>query len=279
MQKSPRLNRISQERIAMSIWLKVARFCCKRLRSLEPNKRFLTLKSLASILVPEYRFKHPQMQWWTDPAFNDYLHKFGESDGMNSDRRWMLSQLLRLVADVPGDTAECGVFSGSSSHVICSANQTATQPRKHHMFDSFEGLSTPDEVDGSHWTKGDLAYGVERVKENLHEFDATAYYPGWIPDRFEDVADLQFAFVHIDVDLHQPTRDSIAFFYPRMSEGGVIVVDDYGFTSCPGATTAVDEFLADKPEKMLSLSAGGGFLIRGVHTAKKDQESVKRKAA
>ena len=198
---------------------------------------------------------------------------------MNTDRRWMLSQLLRLIANVPGDTAECGVFSGSSSHVICGANKASEQTRKHHMFDSFEGLSAPEEVDGSHWTKGDLAYGVERVQENLRAFDETAYYPGWIPDRFSDVADLRFAFVHIDVDLFQPTRDSIEFFYPRMSEGGVIVVDDYGFTSCPGATQAVDEFLADKPEQMLSLSAGGGFLIRGIRTAESEQSSTERQAA
>jgi hypothetical protein len=49
--------------------------------------------------------------------------------------------------------------------------------------------------------------------------------------------------------------------------GGIIVCDDYWFTTCPGATKAVDEFLADKPEKMLPLAQGGGFLIKGQATA------------
>ena len=48
--------------------------------------------------------------------------------------------------------------------------------------------------------------------------------------------------------------------------GGLILCDDYGFTSCPGATKAINEFLQDKEEKMISLSGGGGFLIKGTET-------------
>ena len=87
------------------------------------------------------------------------------------------------------------------------------------------------------------------------------------PDRFNEVADRRFSFLHIDVDLYEPTRDSIAFFYPRMNVGGVIICDDYGFATCPGATKAIDEYLRDKPEKMMTLSDGGGFLIKGIPTS------------
>lgn len=248
-------------------WLKVARFCCRQLTKRDSSSRFYALRDLGAILTPNYRFKWPQMDWWSDAQFNGYLERFGESDGMNCDRRWMLSQLLKLVDSVPGDTAECGVFAGASSYLICDANSRATLGEKrHHMFDSFEGLSQPDAVDGAHWSKGDLAYGVDLVRDNLEEFDNTVYYPGWIPERFADVDGVQFSFVHVDVDLHQPTADSIAFFYPRMSEGGVLLVDDYGFTSCPGATKAADDFLADKPEKMLRLSGGAGFIVKGIRT-------------
>jgi len=47
----------------------------------------------------------------------------------------------------------------------------------------------------------------------------------------------------------------------------VIICDDYGFTSCPGATKAIDQFLKNKKEKMISLSGGGGFLIKGTETS------------
>ena len=78
------------------------------------------------------------------------------------------------------------------------------------------------------------------------------------------MADRAFSFVHVDVDLYEPTRDSFAFFYERLSPGGILLCDDYGCTTCPGATKAADEFLADRPEKMISLDSGGGFFIRGL---------------
>ena len=109
---------------------------------------------------------------------------------------------------------------------------------------------------------------MEATRANLAEFgDAVKFYPGWIPERFHDVAECRFRFVHIDVDLYEPTRDSLAFFYPRVEDCGIIVCDDYWFTTCPGATRAVDEFLANKPEKMLPLAQGGGFLVKGQATA------------
>lgn len=231
------------------------------------DRRFHALRRIAQILVPEYRFKWPQVDWWRDEKFTEYLGRFGEANGMNSDRRWMIQELMLLATNVPGDTAECGVFAGSSSYVICKANQVASQQgKRHHMFDSFEGLSPPTEHDGTHWTKGDLSYGLAKVKDNLKEFELTSYYPGWIPERFQDVADLKFSFVHIDVDLFEPTRDSFEFFYSRLSPGGVMVVDDYAFSTCPGATKAVDELLVGQPERMVRLSGGGGFIVKGIQT-------------
>jgi hypothetical protein len=230
-------------------------------------ERFELLREAGRRLVPEYRFKWPQMAWWRDPDFNAYLDRFGERGRLNDDRRWMLGQLLRLVADVPGDTAECGVYRGAGSYLICRIAAQSGAGRRHFVFDSFEGLSTPSALDGSHWSSGDLACAAEDVRRALAEFPGVSLHPGWIPARFPDAAERRFAFVHIDVDLHDPTRDSLAFFYPRMSEGGIILCDDYGFTSCPGATRAVDEFLADRPEKMLALSCGGGFLIKGRRTS------------
>jgi O-methyltransferase len=231
--------------------------------------RFEALRSVGRIVLPEYRFRWPQIAWWHNADFNAYLQRFKEIDGMNTDHRWMLGQLMRLTEDVPGDTAECGVFEGAGSYLICTLNRMVSQQHRiHHVFDSFEGLSSPEPVDGSHWTKGDLACGEEVVSENLREFaGAVVLHKGWIPERFPDIQERRFSFVHIDVDLYQPTLDSVRFFYPRMNAGGVIVCDDYGFTSCPGATQAIDAYLADKPEKMLSLSCGAGFLIKGCPTA------------
>ncbi len=242
--------------------------CHVEAKPLSPEQRFQLLTEVGRALMPSYRFEWPQLQWWDDPAFNDFLARFGELNGLNTGRRWTLHQLLRLVEAVPGDTAECGVYIGTSSYLICQANRrSAVHRRWHYLFDSFEGLSQPGEFDGDYWARGNLACREETARENLADFTNLSFHRGWIPERFPEIESRRFAFVHIDVDLYEPTRDSLAFFYPRLNPGGIILCDDYGFTTCPGATQACEEYLRDKPEKMIALAGGGGFLIKQCLTA------------
>lgn len=212
--------------------------------------------------MPTYRFHWPQLYWWKDQEFTDFLARFDELHANNSDRRWMLYQLALMTENVPGDTAECGAFQGAGSYLICKATQSNGRVRTHHIFDSFEGVSSPLHVDGSYFRKGDLCCSLadfQRPDGNV------SIYQGWIPERFAEVSGLLFSFVHIDVDLHQPTADSIAFFYPRMQAGGIMVFDDYGFTSCPGARKAVDDFMEDKPERITELSCGSAFITKAAY--------------
>jgi O-methyltransferase len=229
--------------------------------------RFCFLVSIAKIVLPEYKFKWPQLDWWDNEKFNLYLTKFGEDKNYNSDRRWMVYQLLRLVEGIEGDTAECGIYKGTTSWLICNSNKSSRITRHHFAFDSFCGLSEPRKEDGNHWKKGDLSCPLENAKINLSEFENVHFMQGWIPERFAEVAHRKFAFVHIDVDLYEPTLNSIEFFYPRISPGGIILCDDYGFNSCPGASKAADEFFLNKNEKMIALSGGGGFIIKDVLTS------------
>lgn len=225
--------------------------------------RFYALWKIGRWLLPNYQFRFLQLDWQAEEDFKAYLAKFGQVGNLDGGRRWTLHQLARLASSVPGDTAECGVLTGAMSYLICKANEVSQHRRTHYLFDSFEGLSRPGKQDGGYWQAGDLNVHESVVAANLSDCSNFAMMKGWIPSRFAEVADRKFALVHIDVDLHAPTRDSLEFFYPRMSEGGVIIVDDYGSSLCPGATLAVDTLLADKPEKMISLVDGGGFLVKG----------------
>jgi O-methyltransferase len=232
--------------------------------------RFVLLRLIASILCPSYRMRYNVLDWMCDEEFNHYLGLFGEAKSLkaiNAGRRWMIFQLVRLTDSVPGDTAECGVYHGAASYLIAAFNARSTIEQSHHVFDSFDGLSATVAEDGMHWRQHDLTADMSIAEKVLSRFNKVHFHKGWIPKRFVDVADQRFSFVHIDVDLYEPTRDSLNFFYPRLNEGGVIVCDDYGSSVCPGATRAVDEFLRDKPEKVVALSDGGGFLIKSVPTA------------
>jgi len=236
----------------------------------DPNsmgKRLEALQRIGHLLIPDYRFTFPDVDWWRNESFNEYLATTGEANGFNTLNRMMLAELLRLVHAIPGDTAECGVFRGSTSMLILQANEASQLKKHHHMFDSFEGLSEPGNEDGAHWSKGNLSCAMDEVKSRLKRFDDKTLYPGWIPCRFGEVQQHRFSFVHLDVDLYEPTRESIEFFYPRLQLGGILLCDDYGSGVCPGATKACDEYLAARDEAMISLPAAGGFLIKGNQTA------------
>jgi len=85
---------------------------------------------------------------------------------------------------------------------------------------------------------------------------------GWLPETLAGVSGRQFRLVHIDVDIEQTTWDCLEFFYPRAVPGALLLFDDYGFHSCPGARKAVDAFLQGKPETLIELTTGQAVLAK-----------------
>lgn len=203
--------------------------------------------------------------WFDDDGFlATYDHLVGPGNRRSADRKYLLRSILQLVDGLSGDTAECGVWTGASSWFICE--QFAKSGRTHHCFDSFEGLSAPSTSrDGTYWQAGDLATSEKSARTTLAGYNVN-FYRGWIPEHFAEIADRHFAFVHIDVDLYQPTSDSIRFFYPRTVPGGILLLDDYGFTTCPGARQAIDDFMAVQPEPVVHLPTGQGLIIKSTPT-------------
>lgn len=175
------------------------------------------------------------------------------------NRFFTLAQMVARVLDghIDGDVVECGCFRGHSTYLVAERLHAARWGRTFFVFDSFEGglsdrvgqdrIGLPEEVSSQ-----TFASSFVDVRRLLEPFPFVSLQKGWIPDVFRTVPDLvdrRFALVHLDVDLYEPTRYSLACFGPRMSEGGVIVVDDYGSASFPGCRTAVDEFCAATPPR------------------------------
>lgn len=222
--------------------------------------RYRLAERLAAWIHPQAVLSGRDRIWMRDSEVLAIYDQFKPAHARREwDRMYLLDQLATLIEGVDGDTVECGSYQGMSSYVICHRTQPG---RRHHVFDSFEGLSAPGVADGPHWAPGDLSAQEQVVIDNLSGFDVVTY-KGWIPSRFAEVSERKFALAHIDVDLYEPTRDALEFLYPRVSPGGVIVCDDYGFGTCPGAKRAFDEYMSDKPERVLSIPTGQGLILRG----------------
>lgn len=226
------------------------------------DMRYYAMERLANIFDPRFRFTEFGQVWREDKKFEEYYANFEGENYHSLDRKYTVNQFLPLIKNVAGDTVECGAYKGATSFLICAFIQQQGQSKKHHIFDSFEGISKPQKEDGAYWKEGDLATSEEICRNNLAAFDFVKYHKGWIPDKFPEVKDLRFSFVHIDVDLYQPTLDSVIFFYERLSKGGIIICDDHGFSTCPGAKKAMDDFFTAKPEKPVMLTTGQSVVIK-----------------
>ncbi|HET7672192.1 MAG TPA: TylF/MycF/NovP-related O-methyltransferase [Burkholderiales bacterium] len=162
-----------------------------------------------------------------------------------------LMRRFEQTLGLEGLVVECGCFRGLSSHLMCSrlkGNHPAFDGGGYQIFDSFQGLSPPRPEDapggagGPHALDvqpGRFAARLEDVKRALAAFPGIEYFPGWIPDAFPKEGGGPCRFVHVDVDLYQPTKDALEHFWPRLVPGALMVCDDYNW---PGGKRAVDEF-------------------------------------
>lgn len=223
--------------------------------------RYVIAEKLAALVYPKYKFSEFGRTFLDESEFLSFYERFCGTQNYHSlDRKYALDQMMKVVKTVDGDTAECGAYEGASSFLIC--RHTQGSGKNHHVFDSFEGLSTPGKEDGNYWRRGDLVAPESKIRSNLREFDFVRYHKGWIPVSFNGVGDRRFCFVHVDVDLYQPTWDSLCFFYERLSSGAVLLCDDYGFETCPGARQAIDSFFQDKAEEVVALPTGQAFVMK-----------------
>jgi O-methyltransferase len=172
------------------------------------------------------------------------------------DRFLSLLRKFDETSTLEGRVAECGCFQGLSSFLLCSRarrNDPAFNGTGYEIYDSFQGLSEPLPQDmeaaesesapaRSNIAKGKYAATLNQVRTALAPFPGIAYFPGWIPDAFRADNPGGYRFVHVDVDLYQPTLDSFRYFWPRLVPGAVVVCDDYNW---PGGKRAVHEFCAE----------------------------------
>lgn len=195
--------------------------------------------------------------WWSFPQLRANLHTvidLGLETLLDYQRLSMLLAALEETNAFDGDVIEFGTFRGGSAGVVLlnlGNGQTL------HVCDSFEGM--PETVaednfhkkgDFSHTGAGRVAYGLGKISGNfkMHK----GFFRDTIPELVKE--NLTFSVAHIDADLYESVRESLEYCYPRMTTGGIVIFDDYGAPTCLGARKAIDEFFADKVEKIERLS-------------------------
>jgi hypothetical protein len=142
------------------------------------------------------------------------------------------------------------------------------------LFDTFEGMTRPTEVDTSPVDRTAMewwndvegtehrafpyffdkdVFNEEIVRRNVmgtgYPAERLHFVRGRVEDTLPDLAPDRIAFLRLDTDWYESTRHELIHLYPRLSHGGVLIVDDYGHWE--GCKMAVDEYFSSEAESIL----------------------------
>lgn len=172
-----------------------------------------------------------------------------------------LHQCLRTVLEenIEGDFIETGVWRGGACIFMRGFLKVhGITNRRVWVADSFEGLPEPDEENypmdqGADYHTWDfLKVSLEEVKENFKKYDLlddqVCFLKGWFKDTLPVAPIEKIAVARLDGDMYSSTMDSLKNLYPKVSQGGFIIIDDYGLGPCAAAVHDFrKEFNIDDP--------------------------------
>jgi len=175
------------------------------------------------------------------------------------EQRMNLYHLLHgvLVQHVPGDVVECGSYVGHTASLLRKVLGEDEQGKLLHLFDHFRAFN-----------KGEDPLGQLLARFKTFDLPVPVIHKGHFSSTFPAQLPASICFAHIDCGIggkSETQRDMILFLlehiYHRLSPGGVVVLMDYhdpartvrGFDVYPAVKTACDNFLAQRPEKMVTL--------------------------
>jgi hypothetical protein len=202
---------------------------------------------------------NPAHLWAEDAEFTDRMAGVRHRTLVHDEACYVLYRAAATTAALPGDIAEVGVYRGGTALLLARVAGAGTPL---HLFDTFTGMPDTDAAHDMH-QPGDFAdTSLAAVAALLAPWPDVCIHAGHFPETGEAVADRSFRLVHVDVDIRQSVWDCCEFFYLRMVPGGLMIFDDYGWTSTPGARAAVDEFFSARPETPLYLPTGQAIVVR-----------------
>lgn len=199
--------------------------------------------------------------WMCDETFNQLYCQVSGTTIVTPDRAYTLWTYVHHTASLQGIYMECGVYNGGTARLVADALELLETKQQLYLFDTFEGMPRTSEFD-LHEAGDFKDVTIKAVKQFVGHQDKVIFHKGFIPDTFDEALITSIAFAHIDVDIYDSVLACCKFIYPRLLPGGVMIFDDYGFASCPGARRAVDSFFQDKPEFPLILQTAQAIITK-----------------
>jgi len=172
--------------------------------------------------------------------------------------------------NLQGDFVECGVWKGGSAmmiaHILLQLKQTH---RKIFLYDTFEGMATPSDIDEDYTGKkakqllesenksdNDSVWrycSLDDVKKNLastaYPMENIIFVKGKVEDTIPQQMPEKISLLRLDTDWFESTYHELHYLFPLLSGKGVLIIDDYGHWK--GAREAVDKYFEETKQEIL----------------------------
>ncbi len=221
-----------------------------------------TLKASYQLTIPFATYA----PWLKDEAFLKNYDLIKGVSLVNIYQCWELWKLVDETEKTPGDVIEVGVFKGATSAIMGAKLKQNHSPAQFICCDTFEGVVKASAADNFY--KGgehkDTSLGfVTNLLTQTFQLNNVVFLKGIFPDETgHQVQDSQFRLCHIDVDTYQSGKEVLNWVWERLSPGGIVVFNDFGYPRTRGITQLVEENRGRKDCLVIHNLNGHGMMIK-----------------
>jgi hypothetical protein len=213
-----------------------------------------------------------------DPLFQRAYQRGVDALGGGDRYRWQWRVHIGLWAaacasQLDGDFIECGVNYGFLSSAVMEFLDWDRLGKTFYLLDTFAGLdprfiTAGERRDGAlkkneqHLRDGFYVSSVDSVRANFAQWRNHRIIAGTVPETLEQVDARAVAFLHIDMNCAPPEVAALRFFWPRLSPGAFVLLDDYAFRGYEEQRLAMNALASELGVSICALPTGQGLLIK-----------------
>lgn len=177
--------------------------------------------------------------------------------------------IRRAVQECEGDLVECGTWLGFTAlaGMIYSGFLESNRGKRFFLVDSWEGVDEsnmlPEESIRYVLGKKEKYSGIfPEIERRFSNKLGVKLVKGFVPKILQEVDSELISYLHIDMNAANPEVDALKYFWPRLSRGAIVVLDDYGFMGHQAQKNAIDALCLELRTEVLSLPTGQGLILK-----------------
>jgi hypothetical protein len=202
-----------------------------------------------------------------DKAYQAAKIADGREDFTLQWRIYVVCWFANYVKKLAGDFVECGVNRGALSRAIIEYLDFDSLGKTFFLFDTFDGL--PEELVTEEERQCGINAYMNGYYKDVYQHVSLTFAPfnvniikGKVPDSLTAFNGKSVCYLSIDMNVVAPEIAAAEFFWDKIVEGGVVVLDDYGFPMHIHQKKAFDAFAKKYNQQILCLPTGQGIIIK-----------------